>query len=177
MVDDTVLFTDTSTTDGPDIVAWGWDFGDGGTDDSQNTSHVYAATGTYTVSLVVTDALGYHASVVKTDAITVSPRCTPLTSVTFEYAPVSPVIRSSVFFTATTLPVDATTPITFTWDFGDGITVTTVSTSVLHSFAVSGTMTVKTTAFNPCTLGGVSSDPQAVEVVPMRVFLPLVLRQ
>jgi uncharacterized repeat protein (TIGR01451 family) len=176
LVDDTVLFTDTSTTDGPDIVAWGWDFGDSGTADSQETSHVFTATGTYTVSLVVTDALGYHASVVKTDAVVVSPRCTPLTSVTFEYAPVSPVIQSSVFFTATTLPLDATTPITFTWDFGDGITVTAVSTSVSHSFAISGTMTVQVTAFNPCTLVGISSDPQAIEVAPIRIFLPMVLR-
>jgi len=47
-------FTDTSTDDGT-ISAWSWDFGDSTTSTAQNPSHTYAAGGTYTVTLTVTD--------------------------------------------------------------------------------------------------------------------------
>ncbi|NIM11614.1 MAG: PKD domain-containing protein, partial [Candidatus Aminicenantes bacterium] len=50
----TVNFTDTSTDDGT-IVSWLWDFGDGNTSTEQNPTHTYAADGTYTVTLTVTD--------------------------------------------------------------------------------------------------------------------------
>ncbi len=36
--------------------AYLWDFGDGSTSNSQNTSHAYAVAGTYTVSLVISDS-------------------------------------------------------------------------------------------------------------------------
>ncbi len=51
----TVSLTDTSSDSDGTIVAWGWNFGDGTTSTAQNPSHTYAADGTYTVSLVVTD--------------------------------------------------------------------------------------------------------------------------
>jgi Zn-dependent metalloprotease len=54
----TANFTDTSTdpNGSGDIVSWLWDFGDGNTSTEQNPSHTYAAEGTYTVSLTVTDS-------------------------------------------------------------------------------------------------------------------------
>jgi serine protease len=48
-------FTDTSTDSDGTIVAWAWTFGDGATSSAQNPSHAYAAGGTYTVGLTVTD--------------------------------------------------------------------------------------------------------------------------
>ncbi|MBD1584137.1 S8 family serine peptidase [Pseudoalteromonas sp. S16_S37] len=51
-------FTDTSTDANNDIVSWAWDFGDGSTSTEQNPSHTFAAAGTYTVSLTVTDETG-----------------------------------------------------------------------------------------------------------------------
>lgn len=45
----TANFTDLSTG----ATQWSWDFGDGGTSNSQNTSHTYASTGTYTVCLLI----------------------------------------------------------------------------------------------------------------------------
>ncbi|MFC2141004.1 PKD domain-containing protein, partial [Acidobacteriota bacterium] len=48
-------FTDTSTDPDGTIVSWLWDFGDGNTSTQQNPSHTYAADGTYTVTLTVTD--------------------------------------------------------------------------------------------------------------------------
>jgi len=51
----TANFTDTSTDADGTVVSWTWDFGDGNSSTSQNPSHVYAAAGTYAVSLTVTD--------------------------------------------------------------------------------------------------------------------------
>ncbi len=51
-----VGFTDLST--GSSISSWDWNFGDGGTSTVQNPSHNYTAEGTYTVSLMVTNACG-----------------------------------------------------------------------------------------------------------------------
>ena len=47
-------FTDQSTDDGT-IAAWSWAFGDGGTSTAASPGHTYAAGGTYTVTLSVTD--------------------------------------------------------------------------------------------------------------------------
>lgn len=48
-------FSDTSTDSDGSIAAWSWNFGDGAGSAIQNPSHTYAAAGTYTVSLTVTD--------------------------------------------------------------------------------------------------------------------------
>jgi len=51
----TAAFTDQSTDSDGTIDSRGWDFGDGSTSTQQNPSHTYAADGTYTVTLTVTD--------------------------------------------------------------------------------------------------------------------------
>lgn len=48
-------FVDGSSDSDGTVVAWSWDFGDGATSTLQSPSHTYAAGGTYTVSLTVTD--------------------------------------------------------------------------------------------------------------------------
>ena len=51
----TANFTDQSEDSDGTVVAWSWNFGDSSTSTEQNPSHTYAAAGTYTVSLTVTD--------------------------------------------------------------------------------------------------------------------------
>ena len=65
----TVTFYDSS--EGEDITAWSWDFGDSTTSTSQNPVKNYTATGTYTVSLTVTNAYGNDTET-KTSYITVT---------------------------------------------------------------------------------------------------------
>jgi len=50
-----VAFTDTSTN-AP--TSWAWTFGDGGTSSAQNPTHSYTVAGTYTVTLIATNAAG-----------------------------------------------------------------------------------------------------------------------
>jgi PKD repeat protein len=62
-------FTDTSTDDDT-VSSWMWSFGDGGTASAQYPSHAYAAAGTYTVVLTVTDNEG--ATNMASEAVTVT---------------------------------------------------------------------------------------------------------
>jgi PKD repeat protein len=53
-----VQFTDESVAGDNPIVSWEWDFGDVDTSSAQNPSHIYGSTGTYIVTLTVTDEHG-----------------------------------------------------------------------------------------------------------------------
>jgi PKD repeat protein len=66
----TTTFTDTSTDSDGTIASRSWDFGDGATSTAANPSHTYAASGTYSVKLTVTDNGGL--SNTKTQSVTVS---------------------------------------------------------------------------------------------------------
>lgn len=55
-------FTDASSDSDGTVVGWNWAFGDGGSSAAQNPSHAYAAGGTYSVSLTVTDDGGATAT-------------------------------------------------------------------------------------------------------------------
>ncbi|HUE90231.1 MAG TPA: S8 family serine peptidase [Vicinamibacterales bacterium] len=70
-------FTDTSTDSDGTITAWSWSFGDGVSSTAQNPSHTYAASGTYTVSLTVTDDGG--ATGTSSQSVTVSSTASAIT--------------------------------------------------------------------------------------------------
>ena len=50
-----VAFTDTSTDNDGTIASWLWEFGDGATATEQHPTHLFAAAGTYIVTLTATD--------------------------------------------------------------------------------------------------------------------------
>ncbi len=55
----TVQFTDESISEFGSVVQWHWDFGDGETSTEQNPEHTYQFQGKKTVTLTVTDELGF----------------------------------------------------------------------------------------------------------------------
>jgi len=61
----TVNFTDTSTDPDGFIVSWEWDFGDSSGSSQQNPSHTFDTSGTYIVSLTVTDDDGDTGSTIR----------------------------------------------------------------------------------------------------------------
>lgn len=55
---DTVFFTDASTTTVGTVTSWSWNFGDSGTSSLQDPSHIYGTGGPFVVSLIVTSSNG-----------------------------------------------------------------------------------------------------------------------
>ena len=69
-----VNFTNTSTQNGTSaIVSNAWDFGDGALSTLLSPSHAFSTAGTFTVTLVVTNAIGAVDAEIKTAFITVNP--------------------------------------------------------------------------------------------------------
>jgi PKD repeat protein len=64
-------FTDQSTDD-VSVTTWDWSFGDGASATEQNTFHLYASAGTYTVSLTAHDGDG-HTDVTSKQVTTTPP--------------------------------------------------------------------------------------------------------
>lgn len=119
-----VSFFDSSTAD---IIAWQWDFGDGGTSNLQNPSHVYLAPGSYTVSLVTTTAKGCTDTLLKADYVVVMG---PTGSFTF--TPRNGCMGNEVQFNAVTQNTAA-----HTWDFGDG-TLESSDDTTTHIYGATG---------------------------------------
>jgi len=116
-----------------------WSFGDGASASSltsSTTSHTYTAAGTFNVQLFVTDSKPGDSYTTSSPLVVTVPVSQLVTDFTF--APVSPAIGQSVTFSSTIS--GGVTPYSPTWNFGDGSTGT--GSTVIHSFASSGSFTV-----------------------------------
>jgi PKD repeat protein len=107
-----VQFTNTTVGTGP--LTYTWDFGDGQTSNLENPTYVYNAAGSYPVTLIAENDYGNdtHQGTIK---VGIAPKAG------FTFMPELPVVGEVVQFTNTTT---GTAPITYTWNFGDGITST-----------------------------------------------------
>ncbi|MFT3805927.1 M20/M25/M40 family metallo-hydrolase [Arenimonas sp.] len=76
----TANFTDLSGDSDGSIASRSWNFGDGGTSTATNPSHVYAAGGSYSVTLTVTDNSGASNSKTQSVAVTDPSGSTVLTN-------------------------------------------------------------------------------------------------
>ncbi|HMJ46549.1 MAG TPA: PKD domain-containing protein, partial [Ferruginibacter sp.] len=124
----TLNFTDHSI--GADI--WEWDFGDGAISSLQNPSHTYADSGSYTVTLrVVNNRTGCDYTAVHDIAIY---------GINAGFTASDTIIckRSAVQFDATGFNPRI---ISYKWDFGDGSSDTSLSTS--HTYNVSGIFDIR----------------------------------
>ena len=148
----TVAFTDASTN----ATSWAWDFGDGDTSTDQNPTHVYAADGRYTVTLVASNATDSD-TLVMLDGVVVQTVVPPATALVASFSfdqPASGLVPISVAFTDTSTG----DPVTWAWDFGDG--QASDEQSPTHSYNLRGTrtLTVKLTVTNE---GGDMSSAQS----------------
>ncbi|MGF1548272.1 MAG: PKD domain-containing protein [Thiotrichales bacterium] len=107
----------TSTDADGSIASYTWDFGDGGTATGATTTHTYAASGKYSVTLRVTDNSG-ALSLPATSDVDASSK-----------PPVARFTISPAFANSRTITLNASTSTdpnndiaTYTWKFGDGAT-------------------------------------------------------
>ncbi len=144
-----VQFTDSSTGT-PTL--WQWDFGDGATSVTQNPSHTFTASGSYTVTLTV-----MNGSAQDSTSRTVAVATPSSVTASFTFSPTAPTAGQSVLFTDTSTG----NPTTWSWDFADG--TTSASRNPSHTFAAAGSYLVTLLASN----GSVSSTAaRTVTVAP-----------
>jgi hypothetical protein len=99
--------------------------------------------------------------------------CVPVSGVDFSYLPIVPKVNKIVTFNGTALT--GTTPITYSWNFGDGSAVGSGS-PITHLFPITLTThsyTVTLTAANAC---GSVPVLKSLTVQPQTILLPIVFK-
>lgn len=141
-LNDSTMFTDTSTSSMGVPSVWDWYFGDGNTSTQQNPGHVYGSPGTYNVKLVVGTGPTCKDSVTKT----VDVYDMPVPNFTFT----DQCAKTAVNFNNTS-NIGSGSISGYVWDFGD-TSGTSTTTSPSHTYTNPGTFPVKliATSNNGC---------------------------
>jgi len=145
-----ISFTDASVANSGILTNWTWDFGDGSpTDPNQNPTHVYAAAGTYNVTLTVTTDKGCISNPIANIPVTINNR--PLAGFI-----IPEVCLSDTYAQFTDTSRIATGAITaWNWNFGDpgsGPNNTSTLQNPQHSYTAVGPYNVEliVTSNNGC---------------------------
>lgn len=155
----TCSFTNTSSDNdvGSSITANNWTFGDqSAAVTTNNATHTYAAAGTYSVALTVTDNLGLTSNVTKQVTVTAAQPGAP----TAKFS-VTCVSLDCTFVDQSTVTGGA---VTWAWDFGDGQTSTAQNPPV-HHYSVT-TLTTFTITLTVTSSGLSSTNTQSLPVAP-----------
>lgn len=150
---DSVEFFDLSTTPNGYIVIWEWDFGDGNTTtvnfpNSPNVSHYYGATGTFQVTLTVTDSDSCQNSTLKNVNVVPDPVANFTNSTACDGDPVQFTDLSSIN--------NGGNIVSWLWDFADpasGVNNSSNLQNPTHVFTSAGSYNVSLTVtnINGCT--------------------------
>ena len=168
-VSTTVAFTDATTTNGPPIIEWTWDFGDGATGTGITTTHTYLTDGVLTVTLTVTDACGY--SDFYTNTLQVNP---PNLVASFDQSAVLVEPGVTVYFTDTST-TNLPPIVAWVWDFGDDSPLRFTST-ISHTYTIEDTFTVTLTITDTLGYSDTHLSIVVVKTDIEYIYLPLVMR-
>ncbi len=135
-----ITFTDLSSGD---IETWDWDFDDGNSSTAENPTHTYAADGTYSVTLTVTDSCGNVESLTQ-DVVVDSGNqpCAPLEAA-FN------VVNDNTDFEVSFTDISSGDINAWSWDFDDG-SVNSTDQNPTHTFPGNGTYNVTLTVTDDC---------------------------
>jgi len=168
MLGETLHFTATATGTAP--LDYIWDFGGagtlGGTD--ANPTFLYAAAGTYTVTLIAENDCGTDMETLVVTVVAEPCEAAAITSLISD----SPVMLGETLHFTTT--VAGTAPFVYTWDFGGAGTRGGTDANPTFLYAAAGEYTVTLTVNNAC---GADMETLVVTVTPStyKIFLPLVM--
>ncbi|WP_111767663.1 PKD domain-containing protein [Nakamurella deserti] len=148
-------FTSSSTDADGTIASSAWNFGDGASSTDVNPTHTYAAAGTYTVTLTVTDDKGATTTVSNPVTVTAAP---------VNQAPVAAFTATAAQLTANVDAAGSSDPdgtiASYAWNFGDGFTTTGVTAS--HAYNTAGSKTITLTVTD--NQGKTTTTSQPIEV-------------
>jgi chitodextrinase len=167
----TVIFQGSASDPDGDTVSVLWSFGDGGTSTALAPGeHVYAAVGTYTVTLTATDARGAVDPTPATLTVTVGPNAAPDGTIVAPAADIAVAVGQAVQFEGAFSDPDDE-HFSVEWSFGDGVSSGALATS--HTYLTPGTYTVTFTVID--SLGKPDPTPatRIVTVVQAVTFTQL----
>ncbi len=150
--------TESKAPPGRTIARYDWEFGEATVGSGVKTTKAYAISGTYLVTLTVTDSQGQQGR--SSQPINVRPVSNP-TVAAFTVSPVSPEVNQQVTFNASaSTPAPGRTIVSYDWDFGDqsvaaGNRPTHVYTRAgvyIATLVVTDSQGQKTTASQPVTV-------------------------
>jgi len=155
-----------STPDGGTIVNYTWNFRDGNITTVANPviTHAYNATGSYNVTLTITDS----ENLADTTWAVVPVRNYP--NADFTWSPERPLLNEMVTFNASLSTPNGGTIMNYTWDFGDE-NITTVDYPVItHVYIAFRTYNVTLTVTDSEYLAGTCSKSVLVRKLPRAIF-------
>jgi gliding motility-associated-like protein len=152
----TVQFTDNSTNS---PTSWSWGFGDGQISNQQSPSHIYTTPGTYTVTLIATNASGTQ-PMQKSDYITVNPSPTAAftSNLTLACAP------ATIQYTDQSSAGSGPPISSWSWTFGDGNTSS--QTNPTDTYSAVGYYPVSLTVTNSAGCSSQFANARYLRVVP-----------
>jgi PKD repeat protein len=139
------------------ITSYAWSFGDATSGSGVTTSHTYAASGTYTVGLVITDNIG--GTGLKSSSVTVN--MPPVPSFTATCTALACMFDGH----GSSDPDGAIT--SYAWSFGDAATGSGVTAS--HTYAAAGTYAVALTVTDNAGVTGVRSATVTVTQLTIHI--------
>ena len=151
--DNTVTFSDGSIGN---IQSWQWDFGDGNSSADQNPTHSYAAYGTYTIRMIVTDHVPCSDTAYAT--VYVDSVADIEISVDKEEICGGDQIRINAEYMFTTEEL--------TWDFGDGSVAQGITNYMTHNYPTPGTYYISVTSDHPVCPSVTAVDTVSVKQYP-----------
>lgn len=143
------------------VTTFNWDFGDNSTGTGQIANHIYAATGTYTVTLTVTNDKNQQAAATK--AIVVTTAVAPTSTYIISPTTIHKNVDTVNFNAAASAASSGHSIVRYDWNFGDGTTASTTTANAAHIFTAANTY--KTTLTVTDDLGQSATSEQDVIVL------------
>jgi gliding motility-associated-like protein len=155
-----VKFTNNSKAGSGTISNYLWDLGDGNIDTTVNVNHTYTSSGTFDITLKVTNSYGCYNALTKSDLIQINEGVNAgfnLTSLNICKTPATAIFENTT---------NGSGSLTYDWNFGDGLKSNAASSSVTHNYASSGSYNVLLTVQSS---GGCSDTAS----LPLDVHIPV----